>query len=131
LFIFYYFFIFWSSPKDCRFQSFIQNTNLTSPLSLAFHTEITCTAPDISNGYVVEKKQEYQKDAVLNYRCSPGFKPREGVPKCAKFGWTLNPECDGNAPLFLDNKQIIWKIILKSYLYLSLCEKTGSITILD
>ncbi|XP_077082792.1 complement factor H-like [Siphateles boraxobius] len=56
--------------------------------------EITCTAPDISNGYVVEKMQEYKKDAILKYRCSPGFKPREGTPKCAKFGWTLNPECD-------------------------------------
>ncbi len=22
-----------------------------------------------------------------------------GIPRCAKFGWTLNPECDGNPPL--------------------------------
>jgi len=51
--------------------------------------------------------QEYQKDVVLKYRCSPGFKPREGIPK---FGWTLNQECDGNAKLFLHNEQLIWEI---------------------
>ncbi|XP_048038847.1 complement factor H-like isoform X4 [Megalobrama amblycephala] len=56
--------------------------------------EITCAAPVISNGFVVEPVQEYQKDAILKYRCSPGFKAREGIPRCAKFGWTLNPECD-------------------------------------
>jgi len=92
--------LFVSLPNDHRFLSFIQSTNLTMSLSLAFHTEITCTAPDIVNGEVVRKMEEYQKDAVLKYRCSQGFKPREGVPKCAKFGWTLNPECDGNAQLF-------------------------------
>ncbi|KAF4097768.1 hypothetical protein G5714_021776 [Onychostoma macrolepis] len=56
--------------------------------------EITCTAPVISNGYVVEPLPEYQKDAILKYRCNERFKPREGIPRCAKFGWTLNPECD-------------------------------------
>ncbi|XP_067252399.1 complement factor H-like isoform X4 [Chanodichthys erythropterus] len=56
--------------------------------------EITCTAPFITNGFVVEPVQEYQKDAILKYRCSPGFKAREGIPRCAKFGWTLKPECD-------------------------------------
>nr|AZZ09388.1 putative complement factor h-like 2 [Ctenopharyngodon idella] len=53
-----------------------------------------CTAPVISNGFVVEPVQEYQRDAILKYRCLPGFKAREGTPRCAKFGWTLNPECD-------------------------------------
>ncbi|XP_048038845.1 complement factor H-like isoform X3 [Megalobrama amblycephala] len=61
--------------------------------------EITCAAPVISNGFVVEPVQEYQKDAILKYRCSPGFKAREGIPRCAKFGWTLNPECDGKCGL--------------------------------
>ncbi|KAF4097771.1 hypothetical protein G5714_021779 [Onychostoma macrolepis] len=56
--------------------------------------DITCTAPVISNGYVVEPLPEYQKDAILKYRCNERFKPREGIPRCAKFGWTLNPECD-------------------------------------
>uniref|UniRef100_A0A672QDS7 Sushi domain-containing protein n=1 Tax=Sinocyclocheilus grahami TaxID=75366 RepID=A0A672QDS7_SINGR len=56
--------------------------------------EITCAAPVIQNGYVVEPRPEYQKDATLKYKCNKGFKPREGIPKCAKFGWTLNPECD-------------------------------------
>uniref|UniRef100_A0A673KKN8 Sushi domain-containing protein n=1 Tax=Sinocyclocheilus rhinocerous TaxID=307959 RepID=A0A673KKN8_9TELE len=55
---------------------------------------ITCAAPVIPNGYVVEPRPEYQKDATLKYKCNEGFKPREGIPKCAKFGWTLNPECD-------------------------------------
>ncbi|XP_048044294.1 complement factor H-like [Megalobrama amblycephala] len=57
--------------------------------------EITCIAPVISNGFVVEPVQEYQRDAMLKYGCSPGFKAREGIPRCAKFGWTLNPECYG------------------------------------
>ncbi|XP_056103231.1 complement factor H-like isoform X1 [Rhinichthys klamathensis goyatoka] len=56
--------------------------------------EITCTAPDIPNGYVVEKMQEYQKDAILKYGCFKGFKLKEGIPRCSKFGWTLKPECD-------------------------------------
>ncbi|XP_067252401.1 complement factor H-like isoform X6 [Chanodichthys erythropterus] len=56
--------------------------------------EITCTAPVISNGFVVEPEEEYQRDAILKYRCSPGFKAREGIPRCVKYGWTLNPECD-------------------------------------
>ncbi|XP_067272190.1 complement factor H-related protein 2-like [Pseudorasbora parva] len=56
--------------------------------------EITCTAPVILNGEVIERVQEYRKDAILKYRCYQGFKPREGSPKCARFGWTLNPECD-------------------------------------
>ncbi|KAL1251222.1 hypothetical protein QQF64_019018 [Cirrhinus molitorella] len=37
---------------------------------------------------------EYQKGAILEYKCYPGFKKREGIPKCAKFGWTVKPECD-------------------------------------
>ncbi|KAK7134443.1 hypothetical protein R3I93_017760 [Phoxinus phoxinus] len=56
--------------------------------------EITCTAPDILDGYVVEKRQEYQKDAILKYGCFKGFKLKEGIPRCSKFGWTLKPECD-------------------------------------
>ncbi|XDV44852.1 hypothetical protein PO909_013071 [Leuciscus waleckii] len=56
--------------------------------------EITCAAPVIQDGYVVEEMQKYQKDARLKYECFKGFKPREGIPKCSKFGWTLKPECD-------------------------------------
>ncbi|KAI2650330.1 Complement factor H [Labeo rohita] len=33
---------------------------------------ITCTAPDIPNGQVVEQMPEYQKDAILKYKCNPG-----------------------------------------------------------
>ncbi|XP_067252422.1 complement factor H-like [Chanodichthys erythropterus] len=70
--------------------------------------EITCTAPVISNGFVVEPEEEYQRDAILKYRCSPGFKAREGIPRCAKFGWTLNPECDeGMCPLNTTDEDII------------------------
>ncbi|RXN30659.1 complement factor H-like protein [Labeo rohita] len=55
---------------------------------------IKCTAPDIPNGQVEEKMSEFRKGAVLQYKCNPGFKKREGIPKCAKFGWTVKPECD-------------------------------------
>ncbi len=68
-------------------------------VSLTFHTEITCIAPVISNGYIVEPRPNYQKDAILKYKCNPGFKERDGIPRCAKFGWTLNPECDGTTIL--------------------------------
>uniref|UniRef100_A0A8C2G7J7 Sushi domain-containing protein n=1 Tax=Cyprinus carpio TaxID=7962 RepID=A0A8C2G7J7_CYPCA len=56
--------------------------------------EITCLAPVIPNGYVVQPQPEYPKDATLKYKCNKWFKPREGIPRCAKFGWTLKPECD-------------------------------------
>uniref|UniRef100_A0A8C1BJE7 Sushi domain-containing protein n=1 Tax=Cyprinus carpio carpio TaxID=630221 RepID=A0A8C1BJE7_CYPCA len=56
--------------------------------------DITCIAPVIPNGYVVQPQPEYQKDATLRYKCNETFKPREGIPRCAKFGWTLKPECD-------------------------------------
>ncbi|XP_073699777.1 complement factor H-like [Garra rufa] len=56
--------------------------------------DITCTAPDIPNGQVVEQMSEYKKDAILKYKCNQGFRPKEGIPRCAKFGWTLKPECD-------------------------------------
>ncbi|XP_052395802.1 complement factor H isoform X6 [Carassius gibelio] len=56
--------------------------------------DITCTAPVIPNGYAVDSQPEYKKDAPLNYKCYKTFKPREGIPKCAEFGWTVKPECD-------------------------------------
>ncbi|XP_052395501.1 complement factor H isoform X20 [Carassius gibelio] len=56
--------------------------------------DITCTAPTIPNGSVVDSQREYKKDATLKYKCKETFKPREGIPKCAKFGWTVKPECD-------------------------------------
>uniref|UniRef100_A0A8C1LXV1 Complement factor H like 1 n=1 Tax=Cyprinus carpio TaxID=7962 RepID=A0A8C1LXV1_CYPCA len=56
--------------------------------------DITCIAPVIPNGYVVEPQPKYPKDATLKYKCNKRFKPKEGIPKCAKFGWTLKPECD-------------------------------------
>ncbi|XP_059399878.1 complement factor H-like isoform X2 [Carassius carassius] len=56
--------------------------------------DITCTAPVIPNGYVVDSQPEYKKDALLKYKCNEMFMPREGIPRCAKFGWTVKPECD-------------------------------------
>ncbi|KAK2907050.1 hypothetical protein Q8A67_006035 [Cirrhinus molitorella] len=56
--------------------------------------EITCTAPVIKNGEVVDHMPEYRKGAILEYKCNEKFKKREGIPKCAKFGWTIKPECD-------------------------------------
>ncbi|XP_016088426.1 complement factor H-like [Sinocyclocheilus grahami] len=55
--------------------------------------EVACTAPVISNGYVVEPQPKYQKDAILKYKCNQGFKEREEIPRCDKSGWTLNPGC--------------------------------------
>ncbi|XP_026092121.1 complement factor H-like isoform X4 [Carassius auratus] len=56
--------------------------------------DITCTAPPIPNGDVVDLQREYKKDATLKYKCHEAFKTREGIPRCAKFGWTVKPECD-------------------------------------
>ncbi|XP_043078369.1 complement factor H-like [Puntigrus tetrazona] len=56
--------------------------------------EITCTAPVISHGKVVEPRPKYLKNSILKYKCDPGFKAKEGIPRCAKSGWTVSPECD-------------------------------------
>ncbi|XP_073701020.1 complement factor H-like [Garra rufa] len=56
--------------------------------------EITCKAPLIENGEVVNEMPEYRKGATLEYKCNEKFKKREGIPKCSKFGWTIKPECD-------------------------------------
>ncbi|XP_051549663.1 complement factor H-like isoform X2 [Myxocyprinus asiaticus] len=59
--------------------------------------EITCTAPNIPHGRILSAKEnheEYKKDEILQYRCEKGYKSREGIPRCTKYGWSLNPECD-------------------------------------
>ncbi|XP_073701017.1 coagulation factor XIII B chain-like isoform X1 [Garra rufa] len=77
-----------------RLLCFIQSTTLIILLSLTCHTGIPCTAPAILNGQVVEQMPQYQKGAILEYKCNPGFKKREGIPRCATFGWTPKPDCD-------------------------------------
>ncbi|XP_051550294.1 complement factor H-like [Myxocyprinus asiaticus] len=59
--------------------------------------EITCPAPKIPHGSISSPKEyqkEYKKDETLKYRCDRGYKSREGSPKCTKYGWSLNPECE-------------------------------------
>lgn len=77
----------------------MNNFNYVDPLFFPLNPDITCTAPDIPNGEVVDLMAVYQKDATLKYRCFKGFKIRDAFPRCASHGWTLNPECDGNSPL--------------------------------
>ncbi|KAI7791384.1 complement factor H precursor, partial [Triplophysa rosa] len=55
--------------------------------------EITCTVSDIPHG-TVESNKVYKKDDTLQYDCDAGYKPRQGTPRCNKYGWSLKPECE-------------------------------------
>ncbi|XP_073669681.1 complement factor H-like isoform X2 [Paramisgurnus dabryanus] len=58
--------------------------------------DISCTPPDIQHGTVKQKK-EHKKDETLQYECDPGYKPRQGNPKCTKQGWSLEPKCEAES----------------------------------
>ncbi|XP_073717830.1 complement factor H isoform X3 [Misgurnus anguillicaudatus] len=61
--------------------------------------DITCTPPDIQHGSVKQKK-EHKKDETLQYDCDPGYKPRQGNPKCTKQGWSLEPKCEAESKVW-------------------------------
>nr|XP_055072862.1 complement factor H-like isoform X2 [Misgurnus anguillicaudatus] len=63
------------------------------PTCVAESSEISCTPPDIQHGTVKQVK-DYKKDDTLQYDCDPGYKPRQGTPKCTKQGWSLQPKCE-------------------------------------
>ncbi|TRY96927.1 hypothetical protein DNTS_014278, partial [Danionella cerebrum] len=56
--------------------------------------EISCRAPPIPNGEAENPNKVYKKGEQLRYQCQSGYKPREGTPRCAAYGWTMNPECE-------------------------------------
>ncbi|TKS75133.1 Complement factor H H factor 1 [Collichthys lucidus] len=58
--------------------------------------EITCEVPVIENGFVHDKKQQYNEKDVLHFTCNPSFQPAEARPStCAKSGhvaaWSPTP----------------------------------------
>ncbi|XP_049443566.1 complement factor H-like isoform X17 [Epinephelus fuscoguttatus] len=60
---------------------------------------ITCTVPNIENGYVPGNIQEYKEHEVLHYECNAGYKRAEERPsKCIKLGiraeWSPTPACE-------------------------------------
>nr|XP_055072813.1 complement factor H-like isoform X2 [Misgurnus anguillicaudatus] len=61
--------------------------------------DISCTPPDIQHGSVKQKK-EHKKDETLQYDCDPGYKPRQGNPKCTKQGWSLEPKCEAESKVW-------------------------------
>ncbi|KAL7396850.1 hypothetical protein ABVT39_012608 [Epinephelus coioides] len=73
----------------------------TGQWSAAFPTctAITCTVPNIENGYVPGNIQGYKEHEVLHYECNAGYKRAEERPsKCIKLGiraeWSPTPACE-------------------------------------
>ncbi len=55
--------------------------------------EITCKVPDIPHG-TAESTKLYKKDETLQYSCDAKYRPRQGTPRCNKYGWSIKPECE-------------------------------------
>lgn len=62
-----------------------------------FLAEIKCLPPEIPNGFT-DRTVEYKENDILRYTCKEGFTNRPGNPKCTKFGWSINAECEGGIP---------------------------------
>lgn len=60
---------------------------------------VKCTAPQIENGFVPGKVQEYKEHDILSYQCNPRYKYAEARPSaCTKVGfraeWSPRPACE-------------------------------------
>uniref|UniRef100_G3NR25 Sushi domain-containing protein n=1 Tax=Gasterosteus aculeatus aculeatus TaxID=481459 RepID=G3NR25_GASAC len=60
--------------------------------------EITCTVPNIQNGFVNGNVDKYKENEYLSFRCNPSYKAGDGKPsKCVKSGiranWSPTPLC--------------------------------------
>ncbi|XP_077964163.1 complement factor H isoform X4 [Gasterosteus aculeatus] len=59
---------------------------------------ITCTVPNIQNGFVIGNVDQYEENEYLSFRCNPSYKAVDGRPsKCLKSGvraiWSPTPLC--------------------------------------
>uniref|UniRef100_A0AAQ4R5T0 Sushi domain-containing protein n=1 Tax=Gasterosteus aculeatus aculeatus TaxID=481459 RepID=A0AAQ4R5T0_GASAC len=59
---------------------------------------ITCTVPNIQNGFVNGNVDKYKENEYLSFRCNPSYKANDGRPsRCLKSGrsanWSPTPLC--------------------------------------
>uniref|UniRef100_A0A8C9P3P3 Sushi domain-containing protein n=1 Tax=Spermophilus dauricus TaxID=99837 RepID=A0A8C9P3P3_SPEDA len=70
---------------------FIINISEFNPLYL----EISCTSPEIRNGYSVSPKKIYKENEIFQYKCNQGFENNErGNATCTSSGWSPSPSCE-------------------------------------
>ncbi|XP_077878648.1 complement factor H-like [Ictidomys tridecemlineatus] len=57
--------------------------------------EISCTSPEIRNGYSVSPKKIYKENEIFQYKCNQGFENSErGNATCTSSGWSPTPSCE-------------------------------------
>ncbi|XP_058441562.1 complement factor H isoform X5 [Marmota monax] len=57
--------------------------------------EISCTSPEIRNGYSVSLKKIYKENEIFQYKCNQGFENSErGNATCTSSGWSPSPSCE-------------------------------------
>ncbi|KAM4813933.1 complement factor H-like isoform X1 [Urocitellus parryii] len=57
--------------------------------------EISCTSPEIRNGYSVSPKKIYKENEIFQYKCNQGFENSErGNATCTSSGWSPSPSCE-------------------------------------
>ncbi|XP_076961183.1 complement factor H-like [Callospermophilus lateralis] len=57
--------------------------------------EISCTSPEIRNGYSVSPKKIYKENEIFQYKCNQGFENSErGNATCTSSGWIPIPSCE-------------------------------------
>ena len=61
-----------------------------------FYLGISCTPPNILNGYPIISKEIYKANERVQYKCSAGFEYSErGETICTASGWAPVPSCVG------------------------------------
>uniref|UniRef100_A0A8C9QR00 Sushi domain-containing protein n=1 Tax=Spermophilus dauricus TaxID=99837 RepID=A0A8C9QR00_SPEDA len=59
------------------------------------HLEISCTSPEIRNGYSVSPKKIYKENEIFQYKCNQGFENSErSNATCTSSGWSPIPSCE-------------------------------------
>nr|XP_040134479.1 complement factor H-like [Ictidomys tridecemlineatus] len=57
--------------------------------------EISCTSPEIRNGYSISPKKIYKENERFQYKCNQGFEYSEkGNAICTSSGWSPTPSCE-------------------------------------
>uniref|UniRef100_A0A8C9UVE1 Sushi domain-containing protein n=1 Tax=Spermophilus dauricus TaxID=99837 RepID=A0A8C9UVE1_SPEDA len=57
--------------------------------------EISCTSPEIRNGYSVSPKKIYKENEIFQYKCNQGFENSErSNATCTSSGWSPIPSCE-------------------------------------
>lgn len=56
---------------------------------------ISCTSPEIRNGYSISPKKIYKENERFQYKCNQGFEYSEkGSAICTSSGWSPTPSCE-------------------------------------